>query len=77
VPIGLDPLAAVDPDLHRAVRDSYRQSMRDGAMQRQAFDIAAELLSARRSDYAPAEARRLVARMLAHEPVVPPVDSNC
>jgi len=68
----LDPLAAVDPDLHRAVRDSYRQSMRGGAMQHQAFDDAADLLSARRSDCAPAEARRLVAQMLAYEPACHP-----
>lgn len=53
--------------------------MRGGAMQRQAFDGAAELLLARRSDFEPAEARWLVARMLAQEPAVqepavPPAD---
>lgn len=55
-------------DLHQEVLETYRKSILKRRTQREAFDLAAELLCAQLPAAKPAEARRLVAKMLCHAP---------
>jgi hypothetical protein len=55
-------------DLHRAVRETYRQAISERRAPRKAFDLAAQLLRASQPHVKPVEARRLVAKMLCYEP---------
>jgi hypothetical protein len=55
-------------DLHRTVRETYRQAISERKAQREAFDLVTQLLRARQPLVKPVEARRLVAKMLCHEP---------
>jgi hypothetical protein len=56
------------PELHREVRESYRNAMRERRTQESAFDLAIALLRDREPGLDQLEARRVVARMLAQEP---------
>lgn len=51
-------------DLYRTVRETYRQAISERGAQREAFDLARQLLRARQPLVKPVEARRLVAKML-------------
>ena len=55
-------------DLHSTVRETYRQAISKRKAQREAFELATELLRARKLHVKPVEARRLVAKMLCYEP---------
>ncbi len=55
-------------DLHRTVRKTYRQAISERRAQREAFDLATQLMRARQPRGKPVEARRLVAKMLCYEP---------
>jgi hypothetical protein len=55
-------------DLHRTVREAYRQAISERRAQREAFDLATQLLRASQPRVKPIEARRLVAKMLCYEP---------
>jgi hypothetical protein len=55
-------------DLHRTVRETYRQAISERRPQREAFDLATQLVRVGQPRAEPAEARRLVAKMLCYEP---------
>jgi hypothetical protein len=57
------------PDLHRAVRESYRRAMQQRHTEHDAFDAAMRLVIEQEPQVDRIEARRLVARMLAQEPM--------
>jgi hypothetical protein len=62
-------LGEIDPALHRTVWKVYRCAMRDRHNQHDAFDEALRLVSERSQDgLIDPTSRRLVARMLTHEP---------
>ena len=60
--------ADLNPDLHRDVRNAYRQAMAQHRTNREAFRCATDLLLNQEPDADPARAGRLVAVMLANEP---------
>jgi hypothetical protein len=55
-------------DLHRAVRETYRQALAGGRSSREAFDVASGLLSANAPELTQLKARRLAAEMLCWDP---------
>jgi len=54
--------------IHRTVRETYRQAISERRAQREAFDLATQLLRTQQPRVKPVEARRLVAKMLCCEP---------
>jgi hypothetical protein len=62
------PLENADPQLHRAIWNTYRHAMQYGHTQRDAFGAALDVLVADAGWLPDHEARRLVARMLTQEP---------
>jgi hypothetical protein len=60
-----------DRNLHRNVREAYRQAMEQYRTQREAFQSVVDLVLERRSSADPASAGRAVAVMLANEPELP------
>jgi hypothetical protein len=58
-------------DLHRTVRETYRQAISGRRAQREAFNPATQLLRARQPGVKPVEARKLVAKMLCYDPLAP------
>lgn len=62
-------MIAIHPDLHIAVRETYRLAMTRSKTQHEAFDRALALFLERRS-LEPGRARRVVAVMLANEPYI-------
>jgi hypothetical protein len=57
------------PELHRRVREVYQATMTEMRSEEHAFDRALLLLIANQPEMRRVEARRLVARMLAQEPL--------
>lgn len=55
-------------NLHRTVRETYRQAISERRAQQEAFDLATQLLRASQPHVKSAEARRLIAKMLCYEP---------
>lgn len=66
----LSTMTARRPDVHNAVRETYRRAMLHHQTAPEAFDLALAVLL-RRLPLAPGNARRVVAVMLANEPSVP------
>jgi hypothetical protein len=60
--------AGLNPNLHRSVRDAYREAMAQHRTEREAFHCAIDLLLDQEPDADPARAGRVVAVMLANEP---------
>jgi hypothetical protein len=58
-------------DLHRTLRETYRQAISERRAQREAFNPATQLLPAREPGVKPVEARRLVAKMLCYDLLAP------
>jgi hypothetical protein len=59
---------AMPSDLHRIVRQAYRDAMAQQKTQREAFHLAMDLVLEREPQAGHANARRVVAIMLANEP---------
>jgi hypothetical protein len=55
-------------DLHRTVRETYRQAISERSAQREAFELATQLVRALQPRVKPFKARRLVAKMLCYKP---------
>lgn len=70
------PAWTAQPELHQAVREAFRHSLQHVAYQRQAFEHATEFLRRHEPRLPPAEARLIVARMLATEPLPVAVPAN-
>jgi hypothetical protein len=66
--MAISDLGRVRPELHRAVRDTYRDAMHGRHTQREAFDAALHLLLAHTDGATGDDARRLLARLLTQEP---------